>query len=167
MAPVSKGLCRSGSCENQRKDEFYRRNLKDIRFCSPACLEIIWGLQWFRRHFVSQPVVLAMEKKMLLETGGTVRVLAAAVLLLHYYLEDEARVGKQRDSQATCCVHKRRWWWLQGGKGGWVDPRCWCLRLQFTGLRWWGKVGNPDQWQDMSLCIADKLEWRCNGTRLG
>lgn len=41
MAPVSKGLCRSGSCENQRKDEFYRRNLKDIRFCSPACLEMI------------------------------------------------------------------------------------------------------------------------------
>lgn len=57
---------------------------------------------------MSQPVVLAMEKKVLLETGGRVRVLAAAVLLLRYYLEDEARVGKQRDSQATCCVHKRR-----------------------------------------------------------
>lgn len=130
-------------CKNQGKDEFYRRNLKDISFYPHACPEmLIWGLLWSRRHFINQSVVLAVGKKMLLETGGTVRVPAASVLWFYFTatLKTWTRVEKQRESQGAWCIGRRRWWWLQGRKGRWEDPQSWWLWV-YSLQAWGGEVG--------------------------
>lgn len=87
IASVSKGQCWASFCKNQRKDEFYRRNLKNISIYPPAHTDIDLKAAVIQKA-LHEPVICLGHGEEKFETGGTEVICFSLLILLHCHLDN-------------------------------------------------------------------------------